>query len=209
MSTLGTRVFFAVILCLIACSPSQQITSSWMNRTAIASKKYSGLFIVVVTHDQAAKKIIENDLAYVASTKRKLKVFNSSEFLAPGFTKKAIDKDTILARAKELGCDAILAVALLDAKSETRHVQGSYAPYHAYNHGFGGYYGYMGSAMYSPGYDVTSTTFFIEADVFDVATETLVWSAQSKAYDPSSIEDASREYADLLVEQVEKDLGPK
>jgi hypothetical protein len=211
MRTASIPALIAVFLSLASCSPSQQVTSSWVNRNAIQSKKYTGLFIVVISHDQGVKSLVENELAYAASTERGLKVFNSSEFLAPGFTKKMLDKDTVLARAKELGCDAILAVALVDEKSETKHDPGvpNYAPYYGYHNGFGGYYSYMGPSMYSPGHDVTHTTYFIEANVFDVATEALVWSVQSKAYDPASIAEASREYADLLVDQVSKDIGPK
>jgi hypothetical protein len=208
-------VLVASLLWLAACSPSQKITGSWVNREAL-KKKYTSLFIVVLTGDQVAKNIFELDLASAASSKRGLKVFTSSQFLAPGFTKKKVDKETILARAKELGCDAILTVALVDAQSETKFVQNpnasyyGYAPYAGYGYGFSGYYSYMGGPGASnPGHDEIHWKYFVEANVFDLATQALIWSVQSEAYDPGSIPEASNEYSQLLLDRVEEDLGPK
>jgi hypothetical protein len=37
----------------------------------------------------------------------------------------------------------------------------------------------------------------------------MVWSAQSEAYNPTKIDKFSKDYASLLVEQMQRDLGPK
>ena len=129
---------------------------------------------------------------------------------APNFTKDQSDKAVILAKVRELGCDAILTSALVDKQSETRYVPGTvtYAPYMGYgSYGFGGYYGYMYPAMYgSPGYYTTEKTYFIETNLFDVASEKMIYSVQSTAYDPSTITAFSRDYCEAVTKQFTKDL---
>jgi hypothetical protein len=78
-----------------------------------------------------------------------------------------------------------------------------------YGGGFGGYYGYMGPMMYNPGYYTEEKTYFMEADLFDVASEKLIWSAQSEAYDPSSISKFSRDYTAVIVDRINKDFNKK
>jgi len=194
---------------MVSCGPSQKITSSWINKDADLSKKYTNIFILAMTQNVAARNIVESDLANAAQAKG-YKVFKSSEVFMNQFTSKetAPSKDSVLAKAASLGCDAIFTVGLVDKTSETRYVPGmvSYSPYMGYGYGFGGYYGYMSPAMYSPGYYTTDKTYFMEAHVFDVATEKLVWSAQSEAYDPSSISKFSREYTAIVVEKISADF---
>ena len=112
---------------------------------------------------------------------------------------------------KQLGCDAILTVGLVDKTSETRYVPGtvSYSPYMGYGYGFGGYYGYMGPTMYNPGYYTTDKTYFMEANVFDASNEKLIWSAQSEAYDPTSISKFSRDYTTILMDKISSDMKKK
>jgi hypothetical protein len=49
----------------------------------------------------------------------------------------------------------------------------------------------------------------MEADLFDVASEKLIWSAQSEAYDPSSISKFSRDYTAVIVDRINKDFNKK
>ena len=194
---------------MISCGPSQKITSSWVNKDADLSKKYTTIFILAMTQNVAGRNIVESDLANAAQAKG-YKVYKSTEVFMDQFTTKetAPSKEAVLAKATSLGCDAIFTVGLVDKTSETRYVPGtvSYSPYMGYGYGFGGYYGYMSPAMYSPGYYTTDKTYFMEAHVFDVATEKLLWSAQSEAYDPTSISKFSRDYTTLVVEKISADL---
>ena len=193
-----------------SCGPSHQVTSSWVSPEAKASAKtYNTIFIAVLSQNQSAKNIIEEDLAKAARA-RGYKAIKSSEVFAPNFTKDQADKAVILAKVRELGCDAILTSALIDKTSETRYNPGTvaYSPYMGYGgYGFGGYYGYMYPAMYStPGYYTTEKTYFIETNLFDVASEKMIYSVQSKAYDPSTITAFSRDYCEAITQQFTKDL---
>ncbi len=210
-----TSILAVVFLALymVGCGPSQKITSAWVNKDIDPAKKYNSIFVLAMSQNQAARNIVESDLANAIAAKG-YKVHKSTEYFTPQFTKEtAPTKEMILAKVKQLGCDAIITVGLVDKTSETRYVPGSsitvgYSPYMGYGpgYGFGGYYGYMGSSMYSPGYYTEDKTYFMEANVFDAESEKMIWSAQSEAYDPTSISKFSRDYTTLLMDKISQDL---
>jgi len=205
---------------LISCGPSQKITSSWINPDLKEKPQYKKIFIFAMAQNPGYKATIEQDLAY-AATAKKLQVVKSSEFFQPNFTTAGastpVDKEVILAKVREAGCDVIMTIALVDKKSETHYVPGTtaYSPYMGYGGGygavgFGGYYGAAYTSMYStPGYYTDDKTYFMQANLFDAATEKMIWSAQSEAYDPSKISTFSRDYSDLLVERLDRDISQK
>jgi hypothetical protein len=204
---------------VISCGPSQKITSSWINPELKVKPGYKKIFIMAMAQNPNYKATIEQDLAY-AATAKKLQVVKSSEFFQPNFTTSGstapVDKEIILKKVRDAGCDVIMTVALVDKKSETRYVQGTtaYSPYMGYGgygaYGFGGYYGYAYPSMYStPGYYTEDNTYFMQANLFDAATEKLIWAAQSEAYDPTQISKFSKDYSDILVERLNRDMSQK
>jgi hypothetical protein len=197
-------------LLLISCGPSQKVTSSWKNPNFNAEKKYTKIFIASLSSNQKVKLNLENEMAAVAAAQG-FTVVKSQDVFQPTFTRETgPDKDVMLAKIKELGCDLIYTVALIDKKSETRYVPGGmYAPYPAYGYGFRGYYNYWYPMMYDPGYYTTDKTYFMEGDLFDVESETMIWSVQTESYNPSSIEKFSKELTKLMLEQAQKDLKNK
>jgi len=199
--------FISLAFYLVSCGPSQKITSAWVNKDVDPIKKYTSIFVLGMSQNVAARNIVETDLANAISAKG-YKVFKSTEYFAPHFGKEAAPtKEDIMAKVTQLGCDAIFTVGLVDKTSETRYVPGmAYSPFMGYGMGFGGYYGFMGPIINDPGYYTTDKTFFMEANVFDAANEKLIWSAQSEAYDPSTISKFSREYTVLLMDKLTTDL---
>jgi hypothetical protein len=63
--------------------------------------------------------------------------------------------------------------------------------------------------MYDPGYYTTDKTYFMEGELFDAETETMIWSVQTESYNPSSIDKFSKQLTDLMQARLEKDLGLK
>jgi hypothetical protein len=107
------------------------VTSSWVNKDFTTAKKAQTVFIMVVVQNQANRNIIETDLAKAAESKG-LKVYKSSEIFAPNFLRNELpDKQVILDKVIQLGCDVILSSHLVDKQSETRYVPGttSHTPY--------------------------------------------------------------------------------
>jgi hypothetical protein len=194
----------------ISCSTSQKVLSSWVNKEELKGKKYSKVFILALTQNQSSRTIVEFDLAATLK-ERGYESVKSIDALAGSFRENnSATKEDVLAKVRELNCDVIFTVSLLDSKTETRYVPGSsayYAPYPTYGYygGFGGYYGHYAPAVYSPGYYTTDKSYYLEANLFDANSEKILWSVQSVTYNPDGIKQFSSSYCKLLVNQAEYD----
>ena len=121
----------------------------------------------------------------------------------------------------KLGSSTPTNIALVNSASETKYVSGSslttYVPYpysysggfHGYNPhsaygGFGGYYTYAVSTISSPGYYTTNNKYFLEAKMFDLKTEELLFSVQTEAKNPEGIEKSGKEYTQTLMDEIKR-----
>ncbi|MBN3518629.1 hypothetical protein JYB62_01340 [Algoriphagus lutimaris] len=201
-------VFTLLILAFaISCSPSSKIIGSWTGPDT-PSEPYKNIFVTGISSNLVARQTIENDIN-THLKERGVTAVSSFDIIPPGFKATEENKDATLKAIKEGGSDAILTIALLDQTSETRYVPGTtmYSPmmYGGYYGRFYGYYSYYNPVMYNPGYYSTDKKYYLEMNLYDVQTETLVWSAQSETTNPSSIETFSRSFSELVVYQLIKD----
>ncbi len=205
-----------LLLTVISCGPSIKTIGVWANREKMAGNPVKSVFVIAFTDNMEIRANLEKDLA-AAAEKRGIKAYMSMNVIGPVEIKLiAPVKDAFLKKLEKLNCETIFTVALIDSKSETKYVSGtnyspypygSYAGYGGYGAygmygGFGGYYGYAVSTMSTPGYYVTDKKYFIEAKLFDLKTEDLLLSIQSKAVNPSGIEKSSQQYTDILMEEI-------
>ncbi|POY34835.1 hypothetical protein C3K47_17940 [Solitalea longa] len=206
LKSVGTRCLALIISSAIlfnSCSPATKVTATWKDKDA-APKAYKNLFIVALGQNLAYKKTIEDKMA-AALTTTGAKATESTSVFPPDFTKdKNIDKEKLIQKFKEAGCDGIVSVALVNKDSETRYVPGTtYMPGPYYGN-FYGYYGGMG-AMYDPGYYTTDKTYYLETNLYDLTTEKLVWSGQSSTLNPTDIDKAATEFANIIVAKMSSD----
>jgi len=197
--------FLLLTVLLFSCGSSHTVINSWVNKDAPKDRNYKKIFIIALTENAAARSTVEDDFAY-ALDEHNFDVVKSTSVFPATFTKEtAPSKETVLARVKELNCDLIFAVSLLDSKTKSRYVPGtvSYAPYPAYGYygGFGTYYGYYGPTVYSPGYYTTDQVYYMEANLFDVKRGDILWSVQTKTYNPSNLSTFSSTYCNTIIDQ--------
>jgi hypothetical protein len=199
------------VMLFVSCGPSQKVTSSWKNPQVTTAPGYKKVFITAMIPNQNYRSIIERDLAAAAQA-HGLQTVSGMDIFPTTFTSSnQVSKDDVLQKVRAAGADAILTVSLVDKQSETRYVPGTttYMPHMGYA-GFGGYYGYAYGAYYSsPGYYTEDKTYFMEARLFDAASENMIWSAQSEAYNPSKIDKFSKDYTAMLVDRMQQDFGKK
>jgi hypothetical protein len=161
----------------------------------------------VLTGNTEIKAVLENDLAAAAIAKG-LKPYTSLAYFGTVTGKEGQPvMDALIRKVKELECDIIFTVALVDKRSETRYVAGVsayYSPYPMYGYygTFGSYYNYSAS-FYTPGYYTTSNEYFLESNVYDAKSLELLMSIQSKADNPPAIEQSSTMYTATLLKEVE------
>lgn len=186
---------------------SQRITGTYINHEALPKEPFKSVFILTLAHNLSNKVYIENRLAEYISA-RGQKAVKSSDVIPAGYSKdNDLSKEQLTKIIMESGCDAVLTLAVLDVTTEERYEPGSV--YYPMNRGFYGsyygYYGYYSPRIYQPGYYVTDQTYYLETNFYDVKAEKLLWSIQSDAYNPSSLERWYKEYAHMITYKLKKE----
>ncbi len=200
------------IACMPGCSSSKKastvtVIGAWVKKDSLPATPRNSVFITVLTQNMNVRSSMENDLASEA-TANGIKAVRSLSVLTPvtGVPDSVII-EVFTRKVKESGCSTLLMVSLLDSKNETKYIEGSsytYDPTSTY--GFYGYYPTYYASTYStistPGYYVSNDTYYIESNLYDVATQGILFSIQTKAVNPDDISKASHEFATTLVDEL-------
>lgn len=193
------------VLLLHSCSPATRITASWGQKDA-EPKKYNKVAVVAISPNTQTRASVESAVAEKmnAAGIKAVPSYNTFPF-AGKIGELGFDQETVQRKIKEKinenGMDAVLTITLLDKTKEERYVEGTSISLAApvYSYPYYGYYSYAYGTVYSSGYYTTSTTYFIESMLYDVAAEKLIWTAQTTTIDPSSIDKEAANYATLIV----------
>ena len=186
---------------------SVDVIASWVNKDSLPQKKYSSVFITVLTQNMTVRSTLERDLAAAAKANG-IKAVQSLAVLTP-VTGVA---DSVIMQAfertvKNSGCESVLLVSLLDSKSESKYVPGhNYNPYPYYGY-YGTYYGYYHNTyntISTPGYYETNNTYYIESNLFDTETRGILFSIQTKAVNPNDITKSSEKFTSTLIEEIKR-----
>jgi hypothetical protein len=194
-----------ITLIFAACTSTKESTGVWINKEKIQGKSFSKLFIVVMSADPEARSTVENNLASIA-TSRGHQVVKSIEVI-PASVKdpKLPTKDEVVAKVKETGCDGVFVAALLKKEESIGYTPGTTAysiqPYQTY---YTGYYTYWYPSVSTPDYYDHEKTYVIQSNLYDVASEEIMWSVQSKVFSPETIKKFSQAYTSTLIKQLEK-----
>ena len=204
-----SSLFTLLCLILMGCTPANRITSSWTNKNHIQEKKYNKIFIAALVTNPHVRTHIEEEMRNNISTKG-ITVESSLDYFPPKFTKnKPPEVDSMISKIKELDCGLIFTISMIEKQSETRYIPGSnslYGPYPGYDLRFRGFYSYWYPYMYDQGNYVTDKTYFMEGNIFETSTETLLWSVQTETLNPASIKKFSKELVALMWERALKDV---
>jgi len=198
---------FVLALLVASCSPSTKILGSWANPEKKAGG-YQDVVIIGISESVISRQTFEDQIQKVL-VQDGIKAANSSVIIPPGTKPSPEEKDKFAQALKAQGHDAVLTVALLDQTQDTRYVPGTttYAPmmYGGYYRSYWGYYNRYSPMMYDPGYYTTDKSYYLEANLYDVETEQLVWSAQSETTNPANLEAFARTFAMVISDQMIKD----
>jgi len=190
---------------LVGCGPSSRITSSWKAEN-IQPKKYNRIVVLGLIReaDRTLREKMEQhlvsdlkDLGYDATC-------SCDEYNPKTF--ENMNEEQAISKLRNSGVDAVLTVVLLDKTRERYYVPGrvQYTPYTIYYNRFWGYSRTIYGRIYSEGYYTEDTKYFWETNLYDLATNDLVYSAQSQSFDPASSESLGHEYGQMIATDLVK-----
>jgi hypothetical protein len=204
----GWRLWLLLLFGLAGCAPSNQITGTWKSPQASANT-YDRILVAVLTDHARVRQTVEEHLQTYLQ-QHGVKVTKSMDLYPPTLKREGqVTADDLLSKIKGEGQDAILTVALIDTETETRYVPGNmvYTPItrFAWYGTFRGYYTYWAPMMYDPGYYRESKVYYLETNLYDAATEKLLWSAQSQSYNPTSLHRTAEKFAEVTVTRMKQE----
>jgi hypothetical protein len=202
-------IILLVAFCLGSCKTSTEITGSWKNPDVLMVGDVNTILVTALTARTMARQAMEDELSS-ALNKQGYKTIKSIDVMPPTLSSgQTVDRSDLLSKINGTGADAILTVALIDEKTETRYIPGNqgYAPITRFGYygTFWGYYNTWYPTLYSPGYYEEDKVYFLETNLYDAKTEQLLWSAQSESYNPGSLPELADEFAGVVVSRLEDD----
>jgi hypothetical protein len=203
------NILYVLIIAVLfdCCSSSTVITASWKNPEQ-SYHKYNHVLVAALTSNTTAKLTVENEMASILGAN--INVVKSIDEFPANMTNSDSDEVVIMNKVKNKNINAILTVSLIDKETQSRYIPDSrygYDPMGGFGYygNFWGYYNYWYPYAYAPGYYIQDKIYFIETNLYDVSTEKLVWSAQSKTYDPTDLKTFSKDFAATIVAKMKKD----
>lgn len=196
---------YLILTLFVCCSPSTYITGSWKTPEPLP-KQYTSILVAALTNNTIAKATLESDMASVLN--KSVTVIKGIDEFPPDIYGTDSSRINIINKVKNKTVEAILTISIISEETETRYVPGTdpyYPPVHPYYNNFWGYYNYWQPLALDQGYYVQNKIYFIETNLYDIGNEKLIWSAQSRTYEPGDLESFSKEFADVIVLKMQVD----
>lgn len=196
-----------IVLLLITtgCS-SLRITNSWKSGK-LAPQKYTKIMVLGLIRevDRTLQMNMENHFVADLKSRGYDAISSLQEYGPRAFDN--MDEQAAIARLKNSGVDAVITIVLLDKEKESKYVPAriNYSPFGHYQNRFWGYRTVLYSRIYEPGYFVTSTKYFWESNLYEMQDQSLVYSVQTKSFDPADTESMAHEYGQLIVKTMVKE----
>jgi hypothetical protein len=192
-------------LCLglfTAACTNTKLVATWSN-PELTAEPTKHVLVVAIT-DRADYQITFEQAIQTQLQRKNVEAKIGFEFLGADHKPSEDELRKSVDRMKEEGVETIIVITLLDVNESTRYVPGNtYAPYGYYG-GWGPYYYSSYYTVREPGYYTTTTDIFLECRMYDLAQKGLIWAGQSETTDPSSADDFSKEYAAVIVEEIDR-----
>jgi hypothetical protein len=191
----------AVCLSLLASCEMTRMSEAWVD-SGYTGGPLESVLVIGLSDNLRRRALFEEELVSRFASRG---VSATASFrVAP--EKEDLEKDSIREKVQELGIKSVIVTRVVGVDTETYYVPGEpYAVPYGYYHGFYGYYDRAYGYAYSPGYWAEYDIFRLESNLYDVATEKLVWSAASETVDPQSVE----KVVTALSEQIIDDLAER
>lgn len=190
-----SRMILAALLLslLMACSGTE-ITQEEVDES-FQGKPVSDILVIVVAKDEEVRRFFEG--MYVAQLASiGVEAVSSADAIAvpADFMMK---KEDILEAVAQYENDSVIITRLVGLEEKDIHTRGRTAPSGYYQH-----YGSVYSYVRDPGYSSSKVTIRLETSLYDVKTEKLMWSGQSKTWN----KDSERQIIEDVVKRVVADL---
>jgi hypothetical protein len=194
-------LFFFVFL-IISCAGTK-LTHKQVNE-AYKGKPVSDILVIAITGNEDSRRSFERK--FVAQLKSAGVEAISSEDAISMPADLKLKKETISNAVNQFENDAVIITHLIDKEEKEVYTRGGQA-----HRGYYGFYHSRFSYARDPGYSKTSKTLRLETNLYDVKTEKLIWSGQSKTWSKDSKYQIINDVIKVVINDLQKNklISPK
>jgi hypothetical protein len=190
------------LLCLSGCA-SVSLVESWKDQET-PRKRYGDLLVVAISENRQARQIVEEVLA---AELRKKGLSATPSYTVTG-VEAQLSRSLIEKAVQATAADSVVTTRLVDLK-ERKHSSGGFVMTSRETTGYADYYG-AGMVSYAtfdmkPVEITTSTTYALETNLFDTATQRLVWGGITNAVDPTGVITLSERYSGVVIDALSRE----
>lgn len=193
-------VLLSMLVLTISSCGTTNLTATWHDASYGGKKVLDDVLVIGLTKDDTIRRLYEDGFVEKLASEN-VRAIASYTLSQPDIKP---EKEAIMAAVKESGAKSILITRHLgtDTKDHYRPPQRTTLYADPYYSRYNSYYPMAYREVYSPGYTVSVTTVSLEANLYDVGTEKLVWSVRSESVNPKM----TKKFVDELVTILTKDL---
>ncbi len=186
------------IVMLAGCASPHISIGSWKN--SAYHKKIAKVFVIGVTQRTEIRH------AFETSVVEKLRQKGVTAVASSGLVTldKDMGKEAVKARVKAViegkGFDAVLVSRLIGVDKTTTYVPPSSRMEYSFTRDVMTAY----SVAFTPGYLIHDTVVSIETNLYDTASEDLVWSMTSKSFNPADAAEVIKPLSDSIIQDLKK-----
>jgi hypothetical protein len=205
----------AVIItaCILSCN-STKITSSWKAENA-KTKPYHNIMVwgLLAEKDSSIRQQMETHLVNDLIGKGYRAFASTDVYKAKAYRK--LTSTEVLDEFKNTGIDAVITIVLLNKEKEEKYYPGGYQNIPNYNYGnLDKYTSTIYERIFTPGYYISSTTYFWESSLFELPAAAMVYAVHTRSFDPLTTEKLAHENGlqiikDMVRKKLIFDIAPK
>jgi hypothetical protein len=193
---------FAFVFLIISCAGTE-LTHKQVNE-AYKGKPVSDILVIAITGNEDSRRSFEQ--RFVAQLEAAGVEAIASVDAIPMPADLEMKKEAILDAVNQFGNDAVIITHLID-----KGVKDVYTRTGPAHRGYYGFYSSRYSYAHTSGYSSTSTTLRLETNLYDVKTEKLIWSGQSKTLSQDSRKQIINDVIKVVINDLQNNklISPK
>lgn len=202
MRTFGQGLLLAGSLLLAGCAASDRVVKTYESPD-FDGGPFNRILIVAAHEETGTRRLFENSLRAVLNENGAIAVTSLSVMDA----EEPIEREPVIAAVRETGADAVLVTRLLDVASSTS-VEGGRTATDAQRRNdipLADFFRYDYVEYQDPMTITTVRTVVLSTDLYNVADETKVWSAESTSFDKETVYGVIGSATRGLTDQLRRD----
>ena len=195
---------FSFVFLIISCAGTETELTHDQRNEAYKGKPVSNILVIAITGNEDSRRSFERK--FVARLKSIGVEAISSEEAIPMPPNLELKKEMILSAVNQFKNDAVIITHMIDKGEKEVYTRGGRT-----HRGYYGFYRTRHSYAHNPGYSSTSKTLRLETNLYDVKTEKLIWSGQSKTLSKDSKYQIINDVIKVVIDDLQNNklISPK